>query len=144
MLRVLVPFDGSDCAMRAVKHAIDFAKDHAAIEVHLLNVQEPIAMKEVVFRDRLSDLRELELQRAQAGNLLLEPACVLLRDAGVPCGAHVSVGEPAPAIAEHARKYHCGLIVMGTRGMGLVANLFLGSVATKVIHLVAVPVTLVK
>jgi nucleotide-binding universal stress UspA family protein len=33
---------------------------------------------------------------------------------------------------------------MGTRGMGSVSNLLLGSVATKVIHLAPVPVLLVK
>jgi len=33
---------------------------------------------------------------------------------------------------------------MGTRGMGAVAGLALGSVATKVLHLAVVPVTLVK
>jgi nucleotide-binding universal stress UspA family protein len=33
---------------------------------------------------------------------------------------------------------------MGTRGMGAIGNLVLGSVATKVIHLTEVPVTLVK
>jgi nucleotide-binding universal stress UspA family protein len=130
--------------MRAVKHAIEFAKDQVGTEVHVLNVQEPIAMKEVVFRDRLSDIRELEQHRVQAGKVFLEPACVLLGDAGVPHTAHVSIGEPGPAIADHAKKYHCGLIIMGTRGTGSVAKLFLGSVATKVIHLVEVPVTLVK
>jgi nucleotide-binding universal stress UspA family protein len=36
------------------------------------------------------------------------------------------------------------MIVMGTRGQGAVGNLLLGSVATKVIHLSKVPVTLVK
>jgi nucleotide-binding universal stress UspA family protein len=33
---------------------------------------------------------------------------------------------------------------MGTRGLGSVANLMIGSVATKVIHLVEIPVTLIK
>ena len=33
---------------------------------------------------------------------------------------------------------------MGTRGMGAVAGLVMGSVAQKVVHLAAVPVTLVK
>ncbi len=36
------------------------------------------------------------------------------------------------------------VIVMGTRGMGALANLALGSTATKVVHLAEVPVTLVK
>jgi nucleotide-binding universal stress UspA family protein len=33
---------------------------------------------------------------------------------------------------------------MGTHGRGGLANLFLGSVATKVVHLAEVPVTLVR
>jgi nucleotide-binding universal stress UspA family protein len=33
---------------------------------------------------------------------------------------------------------------MGTRGMGAIGNVFLGSIATKVVHLASVPVTLVK
>jgi nucleotide-binding universal stress UspA family protein len=33
---------------------------------------------------------------------------------------------------------------MGTRGMGLIRTLVLGSVAIKVIHAAAMPVTLVK
>jgi nucleotide-binding universal stress UspA family protein len=33
---------------------------------------------------------------------------------------------------------------MGTRGMGAVPNLLLGSVASKVVHLVDIPVTLIK
>jgi nucleotide-binding universal stress UspA family protein len=38
----------------------------------------------------------------------------------------------------------CDGIVMGTRGMSAVGNLVMGSVATKVIHLTKLPVTLVK
>ncbi|MCJ9712965.1 universal stress protein, partial [Bordetella hinzii] len=38
----------------------------------------------------------------------------------------------------------CDRIVMGTRGLGAVGGLVLGSVAQKVIHLSPVPVTLVK
>ncbi len=33
---------------------------------------------------------------------------------------------------------------MGTRGLGRISGLMLGSVATKVIHLATVPVTLIK
>jgi nucleotide-binding universal stress UspA family protein len=47
-------------------------------------------------------------------------------------------------IAEVGRQENCDAIVMGTRGMGAVSGLVLGSVATKVIHLADVPVTLVK
>lgn len=38
----------------------------------------------------------------------------------------------------------CDAIIMGSRGLGPVASMIIGSVATKVIHLVKVPVTLIK
>jgi len=45
---------------------------------------------------------------------------------------------------QQVRDTECDAIIMGTRGMGSLANLVIGSVTTKVIHLVEVPVTLIK
>jgi nucleotide-binding universal stress UspA family protein len=78
------------------------------------------------------------------GETLLQPARALLAKAGVPCEARVVLGEPAHAIAQAARDLACDGIVMGTRGLGTVAGLLLGSVATKVLHLTGLPVTLVQ
>ena len=52
--------------------------------------------------------------------------------------------DAATTIARRADSLQCEGIVMGTRGMGAIANLLLGSVAAKVVHLANVPVTLVK
>ena len=43
-----------------------------------------------------------------------------------------------------AEEIGCRVIVMGTRGMSALANLMLGSVTTKVVHLTKLPVTLIK
>jgi nucleotide-binding universal stress UspA family protein len=56
----------------------------------------------------------------------------------------VKLGDAAPEIARAAARTNCESIVMGSRGMGAVKNLVLGSTATKVIHLATVPVTIVK
>jgi nucleotide-binding universal stress UspA family protein len=64
--------------------------------------------------------------------------------AGVKFTSKTLVGEVANVLADYAQKNDCGGIVMGTRGMGAIGNLLLGSVATKVIHLTKLPVTLVK
>jgi nucleotide-binding universal stress UspA family protein len=53
-------------------------------------------------------------------------------------------GQVAKTIADVAREEGVGQIVMGTRGLGGVQGLLLGSVATQVIHLAEVPVTLIK
>ena len=47
-------------------------------------------------------------------------------------------------IADCARDLQCDAIVMGTRGLGAIQTLLLGSVAVKVIHLADQPVTLIK
>ena len=59
-------------------------------------------------------------------------------------GKLILVGDPAETIAKVAREQACDLIVMGTRGLGTVTGVLLGSVATKVIHLSDRPVLLVK
>jgi nucleotide-binding universal stress UspA family protein len=56
----------------------------------------------------------------------------------------VKLGDAAPEIARAAARMNCESIVMGSRGMGAVKSLVLGSTAMKVIHLATVPVTIVK
>jgi len=53
-------------------------------------------------------------------------------------------GQYGETIANYAKEKQCDRIVMGTRGLGAVGGLLLGSVARKVIHLADVPITLVK
>jgi nucleotide-binding universal stress UspA family protein len=55
----------------------------------------------------------------------------------------VLVGDPAESIVETARRGRYSEIVMGTRGLGTLKGLLLGSVVTKVIQLSRVPVTVV-
>jgi nucleotide-binding universal stress UspA family protein len=52
--------------------------------------------------------------------------------------------ETAEAIAQVAREEDVELIVMGTRGLSARDGLLLGSVATQVVHLAEVPITLIK
>jgi len=87
--------------------------------------------------------RTAELQEKE-GATILAGADAVLQEAGVASSKEVLVGPIGPTIAQRADQLHCDGIVMGTRGMGALGNLLLGSVATKVIHFAQVPVTLVK
>lgn len=141
MIDILVAIDGSKNALRAVDYAIAQAKRLRA-RVHLLNVQ-PLLDDYGTVRAYLSRQRhrELMMQRAKA---ILKPAVERLRRARIAHDVHTVYDDIAPAIARASRRLKCESIVMGTRGMGAIGNLFLGSVATRVIHLTRIPVTLVK
>ena len=145
MNRILVPVDGSAHADRALHHALKLAlvlvKAGVATELDLLNVQTPIVDGEVLVYVGEERAKEHAMK---AGERALESARRVLAEAGFPFQAKVEIGEVAEVIATHVQKHQITEVVMGTRGLGSVSGLVLGSVATKVIHLVDVPVTLVK
>jgi nucleotide-binding universal stress UspA family protein len=60
------------------------------------------------------------------------------------CETRAEYGPVAETIDRIARETQADQIVMGTRGLGRVRGLLLGSVATQVVHLADIPVTLVK
>ena len=142
MLKLLVATDGSDNANRVIDHVIKQAGRCAEpVEVHLLNVQPPLVgvnVKLFISREDLNDYYHDE------GMVALKSAREKLDAAGIKYAFHIGVGDPAEVIAQYAGDNQCEQIVMGTRGLGTVSNLVLGSVATKVIHLAKVPVLLVK
>lgn len=142
MKKILLPVDGSVSALRAVDHAIQSA--HAwgeGTEIHLLNVQPAIVSGDVKMFIRREDI---EGYQQEEGLKALASSREKLDAAGVPYVYHIGVGTMAETIAEYTRQLGCDQIIMGSRGLGSVASLVLGSVATKVIHLVDVPVCLVK
>ena len=142
MKKLLVPCDGSESALRAVRHAAaEAAVAGPAAQIHLLHVIEPmtpVTLSEAFSARRLDE--RFPPQAAQA----LEPAIAILAQAGARYSLHCHFGEPAAQIAAHARDAGCDAIIMDTRGRGAFARLVIGSVATQVVKLVDIPVTLVK
>lgn len=142
MLNLLVPIDGSESSTRALDHAMKIAKTNPSYELHLLTVHpEPIMYGEILVY--VSSEKMHELQRAHSMDLL-RPAIEAAEKARIAHTSEIAQGEVASTIAKRAHELHCEGIVMGTRGMTAISNLVIGSVATKVIHLTTIPVTLVK
>ena len=141
MQAVLVPVDGSPSAQRAVEWVGQVLGHQAGAHVHLVNVQPAVDAWEVT-----SHLGSSEIAQWQAASRpgVLDPAAKQLLAAGVTVTTHARVGDIAMTIADCARDLRCDAIVMGTRGLGIVPSLLLGSTALKVIHLAEAPVTLIK
>ena len=143
MLKLLVQVDGSEHSGNTIDYLlknINWYKD--GVEIHLLNVQRPMPygqrVSSVIGHDKINQYHHDE------GMAALKSVMQKLDAANVKYHYHVGVGDEAETIVKYAKEKGCDQIFMGTRGMGSVSNLLLGSVATKVIHLAEVPVVLVK
>ena len=138
--KLLVPVDGSEHSLHAVRYAIGRVRE-AQGEVLVLHVEPPVSYEEM----RVYVMREeAEKIRREACERVLASATKLLDEAKVPYSAHLREGEIAPTIARFAEAEKVDEVILGTRGMGAVGELLLGSVAHRVVHLVRVPVTLVR
>lgn len=141
-MKILLPVDGSECALRAVEYLISHSAWFRDLpEIHLLHVHAPIPIGRVQAHVGKETLHAYYLEESQAS--LLE-AQQKIDAAGCAHTTHIHVGQPAEVIAKLAAEQGCDLIVMGTHGRGGIAGLVTGSVANRVLHLASCPVLLVK
>lgn len=122
-----------------MRHVIRLSSTGMATKVHLLNVQAEWPPTKPPY-----EKREGAALQVLAANNATRSARALLAGAGLDFESHLRVGEAADEIVKLAREKRCHSIVMGTRRLGTLAGLILGSVAKTVLHRTAVPVTLVK
>ncbi|NYT23484.1 universal stress protein [Alcaligenaceae bacterium] len=141
MKTILLPVDGSENSSRAVQRAIEIVKDSSDARLLLVTAYPPIVSGNVKSFFSAEDIQSFYQDE---GNKALEPAKGILDKAGVPYEAKVLVGPVAQTIAEYAKKNQADTIIMGTRGLGTVTGMVLGSITTKVLSLVDIPVLLVK
>lgn len=142
MSNILLPVDGSETCLRAVEYLIKRLQQLRESPVlHLLTVHPPIPYANIasaVGQDTITRFYREE------GEAKLKSARDLLDAAQATYSHHIIVGDPAEVIARFAAERSIDEIIMGTRGLGAVSNVLIGSVASKVIHLASVPVTLIK
>lgn len=139
-LRILVPTDGSPNAERAVRHAVGLRDLGVEVEIHLLNVQPPIRgmAASIISQTDITDYHREEGMKALASSIALVQA------SGITPHSHIGVGEAGAVVIAFAERLSVDQIVMGTRGLGGVGGLLLGSVARHVAGEATVPVTLLR
>jgi nucleotide-binding universal stress UspA family protein len=139
--RVLLAVDGSEHAQRAVRFVCLLHSPKRAVEVELVNVQPSLEqgyIRGLLSEEMLANFSREEREKA------INTAADALRAAELKFNVHSVSGDVAERIVGSAVELQCTRIVMGTRGLGTIAGIALGSVAYKVIHLSSLPVTLVK
>jgi nucleotide-binding universal stress UspA family protein len=142
MKKLLVPLDGSGAAQRALQQAIALARMNPDASIHLVHAhEEPDIYGEIAVYVPRAKMEELQREVSEG---LLAAAERELKDSGVPYTKEVLIGPIGPTIARHAERLGCDAIVMGRHGKSTVVDLFMGSVAMKVLHLTRLPVLLVR
>ena len=137
---VLIAVDGSATANRAVEYVVrEASSSERQTTVRLLYVRSLFAV---------AGSADGTDSQVPEGSVLSPEAAMqeprrLLQAAGIPYLVDIRFGDPRSAIAHAADADGCSQIVMGTRGLGAVRALMLGSVAYATLHVANVPVTLV-
>lgn len=140
-MKILLPVDGSDVSLKAVRLAISLLHQGLNGSVVLANVQEPATLYEMVVAP---DGAALQRVSTAAGMDALEQAESLLTEAKLVYEREIASGDPAHTIVDIAERFACDLIIMGARGVSALRSALMGSVSHEVLHAAQVPVMIVK
>lgn len=142
--KILVPVDGSTCAMKGLNEALDLAGVlHARIKLlHIVNelILEP-SLAPAEYHERL-----IESMRETGKAVLAEAQSLAIqREADVETELAETIGGRASdCIIDAAKRWGADLIVMGTHGRRGMSRLAMGSDAELVVRSAPAPVLLVR
>ena len=132
---ILVTLDGTPTDRAVIEHVKKLAK-LANSRLVLLHVADGWAAR-TYGADAVS--REITEDTAY-----LKKVCDEFASAGIDTQAELAYGEPAREIVKWVAQKGCDLVAMSTHGHRFLADLFLGTTASRVQHAISVPVLLLR
>jgi len=146
--RILVAYDGSEHAKRALDTAANIARMTPEAELHVVHVVRFDRFEEGVFTEMQSlssmsrsDYHEIVLKE---GERRIEEAKKRLEGESFTIQTAVLEGDPARKIVEYAEEKEIDLIVVGRRGLTMLQELFLGSVSHRIAQLAKCSILIAK
>ncbi len=132
---ILVTLDGTPSDRAIIEHVKRLAK-LAHSRLVLLHVADGWAARtygpEAVSPEITADTAYLEKVRAE------------FESAGIRAQAELAYGDPANEIVKWIEQKGCDLVAMSTHGHRFLADIFLGTTASRVQHRISVPVLLLR
>jgi nucleotide-binding universal stress UspA family protein len=141
--KILVPVDGSKNSFTALAYAADLANVLDA-ELGILHVA--MLMQQLPMAGPIGDVYLPEFLLAQIegfGAGVLKQAVAQIPE-GLRVNTYTEIGSPAIVIPEFAQKNNYEMIVIGSRGLGVIKGLVMGSVSNYVVNHAKCPVLVVK
>jgi len=132
---ILVTVDGTPSDRAIIEHIKLLAK-LAGSRVVLLHVADGWAARtygaDAVSREIAEDTAYLQQVREE------------LQAAGISTDSELAYGDPAKEIVKWVEQKGCDLVAMSTHGHRFLADIFLGTTASRVQHSISVPVLLLR
>lgn len=134
---ILVPVDGSEGSDKAIDFAVSLAQVYKA-KIDFLYIAN---INQMAINACLSDA--ILDAVTKAGDAILDKALAKIPP-DVSSEAFSETGSPSVTILDFAEENKNDMIVMGSRGLGVVKGVLLGSVSQYVVENAKCPVTIVK
>ena len=144
-MKILVATDGSASALRAADLAVRLCQELRQADVVLVNVGHiPTPALGESGPDALVDFGALAEGFERAGRAILERTAQAFERSAIRVTRVYRQGEPAVEILKVADENRADLIIVGSRGLGMIGGLILGSVGERVLHGANRPVLVVR
>ncbi|CAN5791700.1 hypothetical protein BH20ACT11_BH20ACT11_04710 [soil metagenome] len=138
--RILLATDGSDDAALARRAAVDISKSTDS-ELHLVHVWRAMP---AYASPAVASATDSEYYEQRAQELVMGQLDELAEEGATVSGAHLRRGRLAEEISALAEELNSGLVVLGSRGLGVVRSLVLGSVSEGVVNLSRRPTLIMR
>lgn len=156
MKKILVPVDGSNASISAVKKSIEIGKKYNSA-IKLISVVKSTenrkkdrnenlwsAVDGSIITDSAELEKKLESKYVENSQMLLNQIVAKLDFSGTKVEKEVLIGDPFEKIVETAKNGNYDLIVMGNRGFSKIKRFFVGSVTQRVISEAPCPVLVIR
>lgn len=138
--RILVAIDGSKMSNKALKSAFQIAKERYS-KVGVIHVEKNIMLSENMTTDSIDEIYSKITHEVDG---LFDEAKALAKEEELEIDTHYVMGDPAVQIIKTAEQENYQLIIMGSRGLGAIKGIVMGSVSYKVLQLSHCPVLIIK
>ncbi|MFN7130736.1 MAG: universal stress protein [Myxococcales bacterium] len=139
MKRIVVGVDGSAESEKALRLAAELARPLGA-ELLVTYVIPPTVPPAETYILVMADIEAAGLRHGESVVARCEKA---LEGRGVALRTQIRSGDPASALAELAEQEQADLVVVGSRGLGAVKRMLLGSTSNRLVHVSQRPVLVV-
>ena len=127
MKKILVPIDGSKYSFKALEKARVLCEKFGSELIVITVVSDIVALNVDYKIDIIS-------QNIASAEQMLKQIELDFKDSNIKLTTMYKVGDITREIVEQAEKIDVDLIVMGSRGLGMLSRTFLGSISHKVIN----------